>query len=201
MHAFSAWFIRNPVAANLIMLLSLLAGVFTLTEIRIEGFPSLPPRAVSVVTVLTGANPEQVDRSISQRIVKSLEGMPGIKRSYSVSQEGLSTVTVEKSSDFDMDRFQDEIKTRIDSIPNLPQLAERPIVIRDELKIEALIVQVYGDTDVASLQKNARLVKEELMAQPEISKLEPFGFRPYELHIDLDERRLQSEPDAPRAEA
>lgn len=192
MHTLTAWFTRNPVAANLLMMLSLVAGFFTLTEIRIEGFPSIPPRVVHVITIYPGANPEQVDRSISQRIVKSLEGMPGIKRNYAVSEEGLSTVSVEKISGFDMDRFQNEIKTRIDSIPNMPQMSERSLVIRDELNVEALVLNVYGNTDEATLQKTARLVREELLADPEIAKIESFGFRPYEIHIELDEERLES---------
>ncbi len=68
MHTLSAWFTRNPVAANLVMLLTLVAGFFTLTEIRIEGFPALPAQSIIVYTEYPGATPEQVDLNISQKI-------------------------------------------------------------------------------------------------------------------------------------
>lgn len=191
MHSLSAWFTRNPVAANLIMMLALVAGYFSLTEIRIEGFPALPPRAIIVSTDYPGATPEQVDLNISQRIVKSLEGMGGIKKTSSVSSQSSSEVTVEKVNGYDLDRFQNEIQSRIDAIPGFPQMAERPTVVRDEFSVEALVVQVYGDTDQMTLQKTARMVKENLLSDPTIAKLSTFGFRPYQIRIELDETRLQ----------
>ncbi len=192
MHALSAWFTRNPVAANLLMLLILIAGFFTIQSIRIEGFPALPPSSVTIGTVYPGASAEQVDRGVSRKIEKALEGMPGVKKISSFSEESLSTVWVQKVSRFDMDRFQNEIKTRVDAIGNLPQQAERPIITRDEFNVEALLVQVYGDTDPYALQKVARNVKEALLAHPKITKLTPFGLLPYEIRIEIDDDRLRS---------
>lgn len=192
MHALSAWFTRNPVAANLLMLLTLIAGFFTIQSIRIEGFPALPPNSVTITTVYSGASAEQVDRGISRKIEKSLEGMPGIKKISSFSEEGLSSVWVQKTTGFDMDRFQNEIKSRVDGIFNLPQLAERPIITRDEFNVEALVVQVYGDTDTQTLQKTARTIKDALLAHPSITKMASFGLLPYEIRIEVDNDRLRA---------
>lgn len=192
MHALTAWFTRNPVAANLLMLLLVIAGVFTMTGIRIEGFPALPPSSVTVSTVYPGASAEQVDRGVSGRIERALEGMAGIKKIAASSTEGFSTVWVQKVSGYDLDRFQNDIKTRVDAIPNLPQMAERPIVARDEFSVSALLVQVYGDSDEKTLQQSARLVKEELLADPTISKMELFGRRPYEIRIEVDADKLNA---------
>ena len=54
MHALSAWFTRNPVAANLLMILVLIAGLFTLFSIRIEGFPAMPENSLTVETTYPG---------------------------------------------------------------------------------------------------------------------------------------------------
>ncbi len=192
MHTLSAWFIRNPVAANLLMLLVLVAGFFTIQAMRIEGFPALPPSSVTIGAIYPGASAEQVDRGVSRKIEKALEGMPGIKKIASFSEEGLSTVWVQKASRFSMDRFQNEIKTRVDAIGSWPQQADRPTVTRDEFNVEALLVQVYGDTDPYTLQKVARNVKEALLAHPKITKLTPFGLLPYEIRIEIDAERLRS---------
>ncbi len=80
MHTLSAWFTRNPVAANLLMMLLLVAGIFSLSSIRIEGFPALPPSSITITTLYPGASAEQVDRGISQRIETALEGMAGVKK-------------------------------------------------------------------------------------------------------------------------
>ncbi len=192
MHTLSAWFTKNPVAANLIMLFVLIGGYFSLTEIRIEGFPALPPQSVTVHTVYTGVTPEQIDRSISQRILRELEGMPGIKRTSAVSSQGYSMVTVEKTTDIDINRFQNEIQSRIDSIPDFPQHAERPTITRDEFSVEAMVVQIYGATDKETLQKSARLVREKLQADPTIARIQRFGFQPFEIRIELDPLRLKA---------
>lgn len=192
MHKLSAWFTRNPVASNLVMLLILVAGFFTLQHIRIEGFPAIEPNSITINTFYPGANTEQVDRSISVRIENALKGMGGIKKIRSESFDGYSAVWVQKTTDMDLDRFQNDIKTRIDAIPNLPQLAERPIITRDEFTISALIVQVFGDVDEITLQKSADLVKEKLQAHPKISRLQLFGLKSHEIRIELNEAKLNS---------
>ncbi|MDJ0842326.1 MAG: efflux RND transporter permease subunit [Acidobacteriota bacterium] len=192
MHALSAWFTKNPVAANLVMMLVLIAAVFTLQSIRIEGFPPIPPRAVSVTTYYPGAAPEQVDRGVSRKIEKALDGMPGIKKIASFSEQDFSTVRVEKVSGFDLDRFQNEIRTRVDAIAGFPQQAERPVIEREEFNVEALLVQVYGNGDPADLQKIARQVRDELQAHPKIVKMQAFGLLSYEIRIEVDDDKLQA---------
>ncbi len=192
MHALTAFFTRNAVAANLLMLLLVVAGVFTATGIRIEGFPALPANSVTVTTILPGADAEQVDRSISSRIEKALEGMSGVKKIAAGSTEGFSAVWVQKSSGTDMDRFENDIKTRIDAIAGFPQAAERPVIARDEFTVSALLVQVYGLMDEDSLQQAARMVREELLAAPEISKIQTFGQRPHEVRVEVDTHKVEA---------
>ena len=192
MRALSAWFVRNPVAANLLMLLALIAGLFTLQSIRIEGFPAVPPSSVMITTLYPGANAERVDRGVSRKIERALEEMPGVKKVSSFSVEGVSSVWVQKVSGFDMDRFQNEIESRVNAIPGLPQIAERPIIARDEFKVEALLVQVYGNVDNTTLQKTARDLKEALLANPQITKITPFGLLSHEIRIEVDDAKLRA---------
>ena len=191
MHALSAWFVRNPVAANLLMGLALIGGLFTLQSIRIEGFPALPPSSVTVTTLYPGASAEQVDRGVSRRIEKALEGTPGVKKLTSLSSESVSSVAVQKNSGFDFERFQNEVTSRVDSIYNLPRDAERPIVTRDEFTVEALLVQVYGDVEPLALQRTAREIREELLSHPKITKVDTFGMRSYEIRVEVDDELLR----------
>jgi len=174
------------------MMLVLIGGFFTLKSIRIEGFPAIPANSVTITTVNSGASAEQIDVGISRKIEKSLEGMAGIKKITSLSEDNISAVWVQKTSRFDLNRFQNEIQERVNSIVDLPRQAERPTISRDEFKVEALLVQVYGDTDTDTLQKVARDIKNELLAHSKITKLKPFGLRPYEIHVEVDNDRLQA---------
>ncbi len=188
----SAWFTRNSVAANILMVVVLIAGFFSLRSMRIESFPKIPPNSVTITTLYPGATPEQVSSGVSQRIERVLEGMPGIKSISSFSDEGLSTVWVQKTPAFAIDRFQNAVQARVDGITTLPGSVERPVVERDEFSIEALIVQVYGETDTESLQQVARTVRSELLVHPEIKRITPFGFLPYEMRIEINQDRLNA---------
>ena len=192
MHSITSWFTKNPVAANLLMFFLIVAGYFTLNSIRIEGFPALPPDSVSITTFYPGASAKQVDRNISRRIELAVKGTPGLKRISSISAENFSIISLKKNSGFDIDRFQNEIKTKVDSIPNLPQLADRPVISRDEFKVEALIVQIYGDVDITTLQKAARQVREDLLSDPLITKIELFGLKTHEIRIETDKTKLEA---------
>lgn len=192
MHALSRWFTKNPVAANLLMMLVLIAGIFTIQSIRIEGFPALPPSSVTIDTLYPGASAEQVDQGIARKIEKALEGMPGIKKISSFSEENLSSVSVQKVSGFSMDRFQNEIESRVNAVSNLPRLAERPTITRDEFNVEALLVQVYGNIDDQTLQKMGRDVKDALLAHPKITKMITFGLLSHEIRIEVDDAKLRA---------
>ena len=68
MHALTSWFIRNPVAANLMMALILFLGVQTLLNIRIEGFPRIPAESVTISIEFPDATAEQVDELVTRKV-------------------------------------------------------------------------------------------------------------------------------------
>ena len=191
MHQLSAWFVRNPVAANLLMALILLAGLLTVGGIRIESFPRIPPRSITISVVYPGATAAQVSEGVTQKIEQALEGLPGVRRTYSLSVEGFASVVVERKTGYELQRLLEDAKTRVDGIVGFPLAAERPSITRDEFSIFGLIVQVTGDVDEQTLQRAGRLVEEELLAHPQISNLEIFGKRAYELSLEVDNALLE----------
>ena len=192
MHQISAWFTRNPVAANLLMVLILLAGYLTVSGIRIESFPRIPPRQITISVVYPGATAAQVDEGVTQKIEQALEGMPGVKRTFSSSVESFAIVTVEKTTGYDLQRLLEDARNRVDAIVGFPQTAERPMITRDEFSVFGLIVQVAGDVDEHTLQQAARLVEEELIDHPQIANLEVFGKRAHEVSLEVDHARLEA---------
>lgn len=192
MHALTSWFIRNPVAANLVMALILIWGAMSLWGIRIEGFPRVPPDTVSVSVVYPGATAEQVDRSITSLIEQSLSGVPGSKLVTSYATNSYGVVRVKAKPGYSVDRLIEDIRMRADSINNLPNAAEKLQIVRDEFDFPAMIVQIYGDTDPRTLQKLGRLLKKELMGEPEISQIKSWGERQLTLSVFPDARKMEA---------
>lgn len=192
MGGLSRWFIHNPVAANLIMLLILVTGLLTLVGIRIEGFPKLPADTVSITTTFSNAYTQQVDEQITQKIEQALTGLDGVKKMTSVSADGYSQVRVQKNTGTDLQRLLDDIRLRIDGLATLPKAAEKPIISRNDFDLPALYILLDGpESDPRTLQELTRQTKEKLLEQPEISRLKILGEREPEIRIEVPPHLLE----------
>jgi multidrug efflux pump subunit AcrB len=191
MHGLTSWFIRNPVAANLMMALILFLGVQTVLTIRIEGFPRIPPEAVIISVVYPDSTAQQVDELVTQKLEQALEGVEGVRSITSRSQNGLSTVTVRRAGGAKLQAVLDRVRIRIDGLTNLPDAARRPVIEAAGFDFPALYVNLHGEADPATLQTLAQRLKEELLAQPDLSRLKIWGLIPRELRIEVDPAQLQ----------
>ncbi|AWX99865.1 multidrug transporter [Marinomonas primoryensis] len=192
MNALTSWFIRNPVAANLMMVLIFIAGWLTVSSIRVEGFPKLPADTLEITTIYPNVHVQQVDQQITRKIEKSIEGLVGIKKISSFSSEGTSSVSVQKQDGYPLDRLSNDIRTRLDSIYGLPEKSEKPIITRNDFDLPAMIVQLYGNIDTDTLQKTAGDIREALLALPEVSKIKTWGMRQPEIRIELIPEKMQA---------
>ncbi len=191
MHALTAWFIRNPVAANLLMLLILFLGLQTVFSIRIEGFPRVPPETVEISVVYPNATAEQVDELVTQKLVAALEGIDGVRSVSSQSANGVAAVSVRRRGGKELQEILDQVRIRVDGITDFPEDARRPVIETSAFDFPALYVNLHGPTDPATLQTLAQRLKEDLLSQPELSRLKLWGLIPRVLRIDIDPERLR----------
>ncbi len=80
-----AWFVDNPVPANLLMAVLLVGGFLTLANLRQEEFPSIDLEIVQISVAYLGATPEEVEEAVCVRIEQAIEGTPGIDRMSSLA--------------------------------------------------------------------------------------------------------------------
>jgi multidrug efflux pump subunit AcrB len=124
-----AWFAKNHVAANLLLISIVLAGLFSLsTKIPLEVFPSFETDTISVSVSLRGSTPEDVEKGVAIRIEEAVQDLEGIKHISSRSSEGSASVTIELDNGYDPREKLADIKSRIDAINTFPVDAEKPIV-------------------------------------------------------------------------
>ncbi|MEM8682262.1 MAG: efflux RND transporter permease subunit [Pseudomonadota bacterium] len=191
MHALTGWFIRNPVAANLLMVLILFLGIQTALSMRIEGFPRIPPETVEITVDYPNATAEQVDQLVTQKIEQALEGIDGVRSLSSLSSNGFASLSVRRRAGEKLQAVLDRVRLRVDSIADLPRDAREPVIETSAFDFPALYVNLYGRADPATLQTVAERLKEELLAQPELSRLKIWGLIPRNLRIEIDPERLR----------
>ncbi|WP_020594265.1 efflux RND transporter permease subunit [Kiloniella laminariae] len=191
MHSLTGWFIKNPVAANLMMAFFLFLGWLALTTIRIEGFPRIPPESISITTSYSGASTAQIDELITRKIEKALEGLEGVRSISSQSNNDISVVTLRRSGGQDLQKLLDKVRLRIDGISDFPSAAERPVIEDGGFDFPALYLNLHGQTDPVTLQKLSELLREELLSRPELSRMNIWGLYEREMQIELDPQILQ----------
>lgn len=191
MHALTRWFIHNPVAANLIMMLILAAGLLSLFNLRTEGLPKVAGQTLAIRTALPNATSAQVDELVTQVIEQQITSVMGIKRITSTSMPGVSYMTIRGNDGYDMDTLQKDVRKTLDSINDLPNDAERSTILRRNLDLPALYLQIYGDTDTTTLQRTARELKKELLSHRDISKLRVWGLLDENLVIEVSPDNLE----------
>jgi len=84
-----AWFANNHIAANLLMILIILAGLASLANIPQKSFPDLDVPIITIAVPYLGAAPEEVEQGVCIRVEEELEGIEGIKKINSTANEGL----------------------------------------------------------------------------------------------------------------
>ena len=191
MNGMIAWFARNPVAANLLMVFLIVGGLIAGFNVRAEVFPEITLDRVVVEVPYLGAAPEEVEEAVCVRIEESIQGIDGIKEIVSNADEGLGTVTVEIEFGADVRRVLDDIKGQVDAIDTFPAETEKPIVRELLARTQVVDVAVSGRADEFALKAAAERVRDALAALPAISHVEMLSARPYEISIEVSESALR----------
>ena len=186
-----AWFARNNVAANLLMVSILVVGFFSFQSINKKMFPEFNTNSILVVVPHLGAAPEEVEQSVILKVEEALEDIEGIKRITSNANEGVGRVTIELQSGYSLAEKLDEVQMQVDAITTFPVQAEKPIISKQEFKGQVLWLSIHGSMDRRSRQAMAQTIRDEVMMLPSVNSAEVVGNRDYEISIEVSEDKLQ----------
>ncbi len=186
------WFAKNDVAANLLMISIVLAGLYALfNRIPLEFFPRFESNIINVSVSLRGATPEDAELGLASRIEEAIKDLQGIKEYSSRSTEGGSTVSIEVDSGYDARTLLDDVKNRVDSINTFPSEAEKPNISLAEWTDEVIAVTVSGNVSEREIREIGEQVREELLQLPEITQAELKGVRDFEIAIEASPDTLR----------
>ncbi|MGE0385419.1 MAG: efflux RND transporter permease subunit [Gammaproteobacteria bacterium] len=191
MKSLIAWFVDNPVAANLIALVICVGGILQLFTLHKEEFPSIDTETISIQVPFPGAAPEEVENSVCVRIEEALEGIEGIKRVITTANEGSCAISVELLTGANKSKALDEVNSAVDGIDSFPVDTERPGIAEVTMKTTVMELVVSGNLDERSLKELAQSVRDELTELPGVSQVTLLYVRPYEVSIEVSEQTLR----------
>ncbi len=186
------WFIRNHVAANLLMILIVFLGLrATIVSIPLEVFPAFELDVINIQVVLPGATPEEAEETLAVRVEEAVYDLEGIEQLISRSSEGGTTVSVEVDAQYDLRELLSDVKTRVDAINTFPADAERPLVSQAQRKREVISVVLSGEVDDKELRALGTKIRDELLLLPGITQVFLESVSPFEISIEISEQTLR----------
>jgi len=183
-------FARHKVAANLAMIMMILAGLWAIRVMPAQLDPPADFPVIFVEVQWPGASAEDVATLVTVPMEQQLRSVDRVNEIRSRTGNGATTIWVEFDYDADMAVALDQVKQRIASIRNLPANIEPPAVGRFIDREPVAVLQVTGDGEVGDLIGVAREFERELMARG-IEGVRYDGLPRQEIALLVSARRLQ----------
>ncbi len=177
-------FAQHRVAANLLMVILLLAGIWSVFRLNTQFFPNFALDIVNVRVVWTGASAEDVERSITNPLEQELRNLDNLKKMTSTSANGVSSVTLEYVEGTNMGTALDQVKEKVGIVRQLPSSSEEPevtLVVRYEPIARVLVT---GLNDRRELRPLVRSMERELLDRG-IAKVNITGLPEEEIAIQV----------------
>ncbi|MGM0547133.1 MAG: efflux RND transporter permease subunit [Bacteroidota bacterium] len=187
--------LKQKFVAISLTLLMAVAGVFSLSNIPINSQPDVTPVQVLVITKAGQYSPYDVERLVSYPIETSMNGLPDVKEVRSISQFGLSAVTVEFEEGTDIYFARQLVSQRVQSISDeLPEGVSSPNLGPISTALGEIVQYVVrGDdhslTELRTIQD--WLIAPQLKTVKGVTEINSFGgfVKQYEVAVDPDKLR------------
>lgn len=189
----AACFARFPLVVMLIGA-GTVVGMIAASNLRRDVLPDLASPVFNVIVQNATMTPEELETAIAIPMESSLAGLPGIRRVRSVSQLGVSQITVEFETEADYYRSRQFVAERVNQASTqLPPGTEPPLIssLTGRLNeiFEFTLEAEPGAADLMTLRDLAEFdVRNRLLAVPGVSAVERLGgyFREFQVQIDPD---------------
>ena len=191
-----AYFIKFPIWANALIVITGIVGVLSLFLMPKSFFPEMNPNRVYITVSYPGASPKEIEEGITTRIEESLNGIQGVKEITSKSTENVSDITITGIEGIDVDEMLQDVKNAVDGISQFPAGAEKPIVYAQTSRGMGGMSNVvgfyslYGPDNLWELKRMAEKIERELLSSKEISQIDVVGYPPVIISVDIRENDL-----------
>ncbi|TKZ20595.1 efflux RND transporter permease subunit [Shimia litoralis] len=185
------WFVRHPVASNLLMILICVLGVAYLGDIKRETFPEFAADTVTASVIYPGASAQDVDEDICSSLEDAILGITGLAELNCLSMDGRASATAELEEGGDVIQFYNDVFSAVSGINDLPDAAETPSVELGGRKELVAMVAVSGIDGKQGLKSYTDKLADRLQAIPGVTEAQVSGITDRELRVTFDAMALR----------
>lgn len=189
----TAWAFENNRVTGVAVALLVAAGMSAYFELPKAQDPGFTIRTATVTTSFTGASPVRVEQLVTNTIEEKIQEMPEIDEITSESRTGISVITVDFKDEYDeMQPIFDELRRKVEDVtPELPAGAGVPVVNDEYGDVFGHLYSLTGDGFTpAELEDFSETVRDRLLKEPDVAKVEVYGDLQEVVYIDYQNARL-----------
>ena len=188
-----SYFIKFPVAVNVIIFAFLIFGTIGAMSIKSSFFPLTDSKLIRINLIYPGASPAEMEEGVVLKIEDNLKGIVGVDRVTSVSQENSASISVETVKGKNIDVVLADVKNAVDRVPSFPSGMEPPIIAKVETTRQTISFTLSGENiPLRTLKQYARTVENDLRGIEGISQVSISGFPEEEIAISVRENDLRA---------
>jgi HAE1 family hydrophobic/amphiphilic exporter-1 len=198
----SAIAVRRPVFTVMVMLALIVLGLAGLQRLGTDLFPDISIPVVAITIAYPGAGPAEVESLVTKPVEDTVVSLNGIDRLSSTSREGVASIAVLFKLGVNIEEAATQVRERIAQVrPLLPPEVREPAVSRiDASAMPVLVYSLHGKRPLHELRKFADDVVRPALEQVDgVAQVEISGGADREIHVDLDQSKLDALSLAPDA--
>lgn len=189
--------IKRPVAIIMLIAALCVLGLQGFSRMPAELNPRIDFPYVSVFTTYPGAGPQEIETLISKPVEDAVGSVNGVKNITSVSQQGVSVVSIEFYLGTNLDVAASDVREKVDGVRRtLPEDAQAPTISKANTSSEPIMYLVMRSTggrssrDLRDLADN--VVKDRLGQVPGVASIFITGGDVREVQVALNRDRLDA---------
>jgi HAE1 family hydrophobic/amphiphilic exporter-1 len=193
----SRFFIRRPIVAIVIAIVTVLGGLVALVGLPIAQFPSIVPPQILVTAQYPGADAVTIEQSVATPLEQQMNGVDDMLYMQSTnSNDGTMTLTVTFDVDTVPNLDQVNVQNRMaQAQPNLPpEVSQFGLSMRKSTGLPMLIISLYSphnSYDALFLANYANInILDALYRVPGVGEARIFGAGDYAMRIWVQPDKL-----------
>ncbi|HET9167252.1 MAG TPA: multidrug efflux RND transporter permease subunit [Candidatus Angelobacter sp.] len=186
----SKFFIRRPIVAIVISLLTVIVGAISVVSLPVSRFPAIAPPEVQVSTTYVGADAQTVEQSVATPIEQQMSGVDNSNYMYSVNSSTGETrliVDYDVKTDPNTDLILTQIRETQAASQLPPEVNNFGVTVQKTLTAPLMLISLYSPTGIYDSKFLANYayinLYDPLSRVPGIGSVQVFGAGKYAMRL------------------
>ncbi len=187
--------VKKPVTTILIFVITMVMGLYSLTQLPIDLYPEIELPFLSVYTSYPGASAADIETNITRPLEDALNSVSGLKEITSTSSDNVSVIFMEFEYETNLDEASNDVRSSLSFIQSfLPEDAEDPTIFKFNSSMMPIIF--YAITAEESYKGLEKILDEKIVNPLNridgVGNVGLSGVPGREIYVEVDPRRMEA---------